>query len=620
MTIAYEVPGVYYEPRPRAPEAPAVRTDVVGFIGFEPRVRDAGSALTGPEGAPPVGHVFRVDVAGFQLVVDDAGTAAVVPRETVTLSRNVAAIPIAAGQSAAYAIVAAGRGPVLSLVVVPGSLGPSGTERPPDDAAIDAGVPKPRRRVADVVVRRELNALFVTAHPSEWRAARGRRAGGLRLTRCDDFRDYELAFGAIVDDGTMLGPAVREFFANGGRRCWIATVRRPSLIDALELERAREDMIGVRGAGDAVATGLERLLLRPDVTIIDAPDLYARRIDRRTRTINLPPSERDACFTRCPLIPTGTATGVDAEPAWAPVYATDPLYDGIQTNAVFDAQKQMLARVVPERWRALLLLSVPMRPDGGGGRYVTPTDTDASDWVAQFDRLVKLEGFVNDTTEMSGGALYWPWARYQAQLDAPVVELPPSAYAAGIIARRDLRRGPQISPANETVRDAVAVAFPFSDTMHGRLYSPPPDGNGRPVPSVNVFRAFPGYGIQLWGARTLATEAWLRFIAVRRTLTAIELRMKAALDPLVFEPNTSSLWLQVTQIAFGVLLPLFESGALRGERPEEAFYVRCDASVNPPEAVARGQLLIEVGVAVAAPMEFIVFRLGRREGVVEVLE
>jgi phage tail sheath protein FI len=96
--------------------------------------------------------------------------------------------------------------------------------------------------------------------------------------------------------------------------------------------------------------------------------------------------------------------------------------------------------------------------------------------------------------------------------------------------------------------------------------------------------------------------------------------MKAALDLLVFEPNTPTLWVRVTQIAFGVLMPLFEDGALRGERPEEAFYIRCDGSVNTAETLAMGQLFIEVGVAVAAPAEFLVFRVGRREGVTEVLE
>jgi phage tail sheath protein FI len=124
----------------------------------------------------------------------------------------------------------------------------------------------------------------------------------------------------------------------------------------------------------------------------------------------------------------------------------------------------------------------------------------------------------------------------------------------------------------------------------------------------------------MWGARTLSTDMYLRYLAVRRTLTAIELRMKAALDLLVFEPNHPALWLQITQTAFGVLLPLFESGALRGERPEEAFFVRCDDRVNPPEGIERGELLVEVGVAVAAPAEFIIFRVGRREGVIEVLE
>jgi len=610
MTVVYEVPGVYYEPRPRAPEPPVVRTDVAGFIGFEPRMRDAGSMLTGPTGAP-VGHVFRVDVRRFQLLADDAGTATIVLGQTLTLSENAAAIPTAPGQSAAFAIVASGRGPVLPLVAIAGTIATSGTERPPDEAAVQAGMPKPRRRIADITVRRDGNALSVTVHPAE----------ALRLTRCDDFRDYELAFGPAVEDGTMLGPAVRAFFANGGRRCWIATVRRPNLIDAAELERARLEMIGIAGASETEATGLERLLLRPDVTIIDAPDLYARRIDVRMRTIPLPPSERAACFQRCPVEPSGTATGSDSEPAWAPVYSSDPLYTGAPpANAVFDTQRRMLARVIPERWRALLLLSVPMRPDPGGGGYVSPTNIDARDWIVQFDRIVKLEGFVNDTTEMSCAALYWPWVLHQAALGAPVEESPPSAYAAGIIARRDGTRGPQISPANETLNDAVGVSYPIGDEINGRLYSPPPDANGRAVPGVNVFRPFIGYGIQLWGARTLSTETWLRFLAVRRTLTAIELRTKAALDPLVFEPNTASLWLQITQIAFSVLISIFESGALRGDRPEEAFYVRCDSSMNPPEAVARGELLIEVGVAVAAPMEFIVFRVGRREGVIEVLE
>jgi hypothetical protein len=70
----------------------------------------------------------------------------------------------------------------------------------------------------------------------------------------------------------------------------------------------------------------------------------------------------------------------------------------------------------------------------------------------------------------------------------------------------------------------------------------------------------------------------------------------------------------------GVLMPMFESGGLRGSTPAEAFYVRCDSSLNPPALIEIGFLVCEVGVAVAAPAEFVVFRLGRKEGVVEVVE
>jgi hypothetical protein len=133
-------------------------------------------------------------------------------------------------------------------------------------------------------------------------------------------------------------------------------------------------------------------------------------------------------------------------------------------------------------------------------------------------------------------------------------------------------------------------------------------------------RSLPGVGVQVWGARTLSQDQWLRYLPVRRCLSAIERRAFAALQPLVFEPNTPTLWFQITQAMLGILMPIFNAGALRGDTAEQAFYVLCDDTNNPPEGIAAGQVLCEVGVAIAAPAEFIVFRVGRREAVVEVLE
>jgi hypothetical protein len=462
----YRVPEVYFEPRPRAPEPPAVRTDVAGFIGFGP---------PGAGAAPP------------------------------------------------------------------------------------------------------------------------------RLVRCDDWSDFRLAFGGPADDGTFLAPAVRAFFANGGGRCYVATVRRPDFHDPAGLEQALRAMVGVQGSGEAEATGLERLLLVEEVSLIDAPDLYARPAETESVGVSLGPRAEEARFLPCAdvLGPAGPARAAGERRAFEPLFTA---------RQVLETQKSLLRRCAPERWRVLLLLCPPG----------PATAEDALAWRDDLDRFVKQD--FPETEQASCAALYFPWVLAQERVGAPVVELPPTPFAAGVIARRDLARGPHVAPANETLRGVVGLTVPVDDCLHGRLHGPDTDQRGEPVAAVNLLRAFPGFGIQVWGARTLSTERWLRYLPVRRCLSAVERRVKAALEPLVFEPNTPLLWLQATHLALGELLPLFDSGALRGERPEHAFYVRCDAGVNPPEDVQAGRLVCEVGVAVAAPAEFLVFRLGRREGVVEVIE
>ena len=48
------------------------------------------------------------------------------------------------------------------------------------------------------------------------------------------------------------------------------------------------------------------------------------------------------------------------------------------------------------------------------------------------------------------------------------------------------------------------------------------------------------------------------------------------------------------------------------DTPEEAFYVRCDDELNPPEAIDAGYVTIELGLAPAKPAEFVVFRVSQK--------
>jgi uncharacterized protein len=609
MIGAAQVPGVYYEARRRVPD-PRVRTDVVGFVGFDPRVRDGSTRSTLTGGSTPSGHVFRVDVARIGLMFG-ATQRIVGPFVDFELSADPVSIPMLTDEALAYALTAVDDPAGMRLHAAAGVVRAAGLERAPDDAAIRADVGSlPFVRIADVHVRRDGAFVFVTAHPFH------------RLTRCDDLRDYVLAFGEPVRDGSVLGDAVRAFFANGGRRCYVSTVLRPSFDDAVGLAAARRDFVGLRGASERDATGFERLLLVDEVTVVDVPDLHAVTPPPAIDLL-LPPPDRDACFHDCGAFSPPRRVRMTGTGEAMALFSSDPLYTPGPPeliSEVFATQRDLVARAQDECHRVLVLLSVPMCLDFGTGYDTPPSALFANAWRDQFHTLVTQTGFAS-TQAMSCAALYFPWLEWQETVgQESSSSMPPSAYAAGVLARRDLARGATVAPANESLRQVVGVSTPVFDLEQALLHEPDVDASGYARPSVNVMRPFARAGVVVWGARTLSTDRWLKQISVRRTLTYVTLQMRAALRPFSFEPHTNFLWLRVIQTALGVLLPLYERGMLRGDSPEQAFYVRCDAQLNTPDDIAAGRLTVEIGVAAAAPAEFLVFRVGRREGVVEVLE
>jgi hypothetical protein len=59
---------------------------------------------------------------------------------------------------------------------------------------------------------------------------------------------------------------------------------------------------------------------------------------------------------------------------------------------------------------------------------------------------------------------------------------------------------------------------------------------------------------------------------------------------------------------------MYEKGMFAGGKPEDAYFVKCDAETNPSEAVAEGILTCEIGVAPAIPAEFIVISVVQNTG------
>ncbi len=208
-------------------------------------------------------------------------------------------------------------------------------------------------------------------------------------------------------------------------------------------------------------------------------------------------------------------------------------------------------------------------------------------------------------------ALYYPWIRTPASGSGPPVIVPPSGHVCGVIARTDATRGVHKAPANESVRGALGVERTMSDMEQGLLN----------LQGVNVIRVFGTGGRPiLWGARTTAADTNWQYVSVRRLFLFLEESIEEGIRWAVFEPNNLSLWQKLRRTITDFLTRAWRDGALFGEQPEDAFYVRIDEVLNPFSEQALGRLHIEVGVRPSYPAEFIIVRIGIWAGGKEVDE
>jgi hypothetical protein len=132
---------------------------------------------------------------------------------------------------------------------------------------------------------------------------------------------------------------------------------------------------------------------------------------------------------------------------------------------------------------------------------------------------------------------------------------------------------------------------------------------------VNVIRNMNG-NITVWGARTIGGDRngeW-KYVNVRRFFLFLAESIDEGTQWVVFEPNDQALWGKIRRNVGAFLTNVWRSGALFGSTPEEAFYVKCDEELNPPEVRDVGQVITEIGVAIVRPAEFVIFRITQSTG------
>ena len=214
-------------------------------------------------------------------------------------------------------------------------------------------------------------------------------------------------------------------------------------------------------------------------------------------------------------------------------------------------------------------------------------------------------------TATSYGAVYYP----PITINDPTNTTPGTVIAAanpggaivGKYAATDKSRGVFKAPAGLGVRLAGAVSVPA-------LTNANLDALNSATAPVNAIRFIAGSGIVVMGARTLEPGYSTMYVPVRRSLIYLEKALVDLTNFAIFEPNDTVLYRRITAIVGGFLTQFWSQGGLRGDTPQQAFFVLCDSTNNTLSTVEAGQVNIQVGVALQRPAEFVVINIGQFDG------
>lgn len=201
--------------------------------------------------------------------------------------------------------------------------------------------------------------------------------------------------------------------------------------------------------------------------------------------------------------------------------------------------------------------------------------------------------------ESSYAALYYPWINVKPEGVNQTVMVPPGGHIAGIYVRIDTQRGIHKAPANVVIEGALSLETAINDTQQASL----------DLQRINCIRHFEGRGILAWGARTLSMDPDFKYINVRRLLIFLEQSIKSGTEWTVFEPNNEVTWVKVKGQVDNFLMQAWKNGMLMGIKPAEAYFVKCDRSTMTQNDLENHRLILQIGVAIVKPAEFLVFSL-----------
>ena len=394
----------------------------------------------------------------------------------------------------------------------------------------------------------------------------------------DQLFAWEQRTSSDRDGSTYLGAAVRSFFSQGGRRCYVVRAGDPAPLEALRPTRMQSVSLLIPGypfhfdpspADRESWHGVGHLFGLPDVSFICLPDL--------TETVSL---DR----TRVPLAsqPPGPAEVFAECSVELPAPPPDLTVRDIRAPRCDDAGYA--------DWAAAVNLV---------------TDTLARrNRETEFVAAVPLPQKSINFTGLRSTAflqLTYPWVRTSGSISLADNLEPPDGALTGILARNALISGTYQTAANFGVGDIAGLSPELSREEQNRL-------------EKNICLVGPTpLGLRLLTDVTMSSTETFRPGSVSRLLATVVRTARRIGEDVTFEPSGEQAWATVRQRLNTFLLGLYHAGALRGSSPDEAFSVRCDRTTMTQNDLDVGRMIAIVQLDPAAPIDTITIVLVMNE-------
>ena len=414
-----------------------------------------------------------------------------------------------------------------------------------------------------------------------------------------------------------LGAAVRSFFAEGGRSCYVVRVGDPlpvptrvrgtapgtprdpvaeraaaELLRSTQLEQISPALplsIDAHAGDRGSWRGVDHLLGLPEVSFLCLPDLPDIIRGQDPDPVVIEDRTGAEHFTDCS---TAQVTRSGLELGGSPPRADFEAYQ-VWTQVV-----HAIGDFLERQARTVQLVAALPMPVSGSAAEAGLTGLVE-------DLRTRGSGDAHETRERNSFLqVVFPWVRANASSALPGGVQPPDGVLLGVLARSALTRGAYLSAAG-TPLHTVSAVDPQLPTEHLEVSAHTGDGSPRLIEMLSLVGRTPR-GMALLSDVTLADDAPFRASSVRRLVSVIVRAARRLGESSVFDPSNEALWANIRRRMNSLMAELFRIGALAGETVDDAFSVRCDSTTMTQADLDAGRLIARVSFTAASPIERIV--------------